>query len=426
MVVLADFAAWLPLLAVGLGLFLGPGLALRGLLAAALPRGARLGAPDGALGALLDGLGLSLALWPLLLLYAHVVHLPFNTLTAGVVLAVSGAALGGSRWHSGGPGRCGPARGCGCWSSPDPADGQRDHPALHRGPLPARAQLGRLVHHTLITQLFLEQRGPQRLRALRAGLFLHLSLRVSRAGRAVGLADRSDRVVGGDQRGPDPQRLRCARGLCADAGAVSQPHGGAGSAVVVGYLSGTPTQYVNWGRYTQLAGQVLLPFALVWFMRLVEAPPAGWRANGPRLALAAIGAAGLGLTHYRILIFYALFVPVYLIAVMGACAAGAKGAWRRGGRWAGARGRGARGPAVRAVDGQPAGRLSAGAVQPPGARDDDYLDEYAAQAFPTIHWAGAARAGRAGRAAGAPGRAAPRAGYGAGRRCVDGAAGDLG
>ena len=76
MVDLADLAAWLPLLAVGLGLFLLPGLAARGLLAAALPPGARLGAPDGALGALLDGLGLSLALWPLLLLYAHVAHLP--------------------------------------------------------------------------------------------------------------------------------------------------------------------------------------------------------------------------------------------------------------------------------------------------------------------------------------------------------------
>src|SRR6476661_4308063 len=88
MVTPADLAAWLPLLAVGLGLFLLPGLAARGLLAAALPPGARLGAP-------VDGVGLSLALWPLLLLYAHVAHLPFTALTAWVVLGVSAAALVG-------------------------------------------------------------------------------------------------------------------------------------------------------------------------------------------------------------------------------------------------------------------------------------------------------------------------------------------
>src|SRR5262249_49905857 len=35
---------------------------------------------------------------------------------------------------------------------------------------------------------------------------------------------------------------------------------GLAGAVVVGFLSGMPAYYVNWGRYTQLAGQVLVPF----------------------------------------------------------------------------------------------------------------------------------------------------------------------
>src|SRR6476661_3979541 len=93
---LTEMFSWLLLLALGCGLLLLPGLALRGLLALwAGPRDPQLGAPDGALGALLDGLGLSLALWPLLLLYAHVARLPFTALTAWVVLGVSGAALAG-------------------------------------------------------------------------------------------------------------------------------------------------------------------------------------------------------------------------------------------------------------------------------------------------------------------------------------------
>jgi hypothetical protein len=41
-------------------------------------------------------------------------------------------------------------------------------------------------------------------------------------------------------------------------------------------------------------------------------PAAPWRTRLPRLALAVVGATGLGLTHYRVLIMYALFVLAYL------------------------------------------------------------------------------------------------------------------
>lgn len=105
-----------------------------------------------------------------------------------------------------------------------------------------------------------------------------------------------------------------------------------GSAVVVGFLSGMPTQYVNFGRYTQLAGQVLLPFALVWLLRWVEAcrVEGKWlrRTDWPRLALASIGVAGLALTHYRVLIFYALFVLAYIAAEAGGTLGNRRATWQ--------------------------------------------------------------------------------------------------
>jgi hypothetical protein len=386
MVTLADVAAWLPLLAVGLGLFLAPGLALRGLLAAALPRGARLGAPDGALGALLDGLGLSLALWPLLLLYAHVVHLPFNALTAGVILGVSGAALVGLALARRRAGALRPR----AWLS------LLVHPltlltggaiilrfiAVHYLLVP---NWGDSVHHTLITQLFLEQDGVPSGYAPYAPVYsftYHFGFHGLAALWAwlTGQTAWSAVISVGQilNACAVPAAYVLTRSLFGNRTAALA------SAVVVGYLSGMPTQYVNWGRYTQLAGQVLLPFALVWFMRLVEAPPAGWRANWPRLALAAIGAAGLGLTHYRILIFYALFVPVYLVAVMWGLRRG------RDGRVAPRRALG-RALAVAGLGGllfAPwMGSLLAdylpGLFSRLGRVTTSYLDEYAAQAFLT-------------------------------------------
>ena len=102
---LTEMFSWLLLLALGGGLLLLPGLALRGLLALwAGPRDPQLGAPDGVLGALLDGLGLSLALWPLLLLYASLLHIPFGPGTAGAVLAGAAlilGALGLRGWRAG-------------------------------------------------------------------------------------------------------------------------------------------------------------------------------------------------------------------------------------------------------------------------------------------------------------------------------------
>jgi len=80
------------------------------------------------------------------------------------------------------------------------------------------------------------------------------------------------------------------------------------AAVLTGFASAMPAYYVNWGRYTQLAGQVLLPagLALLW----LAAQPLPPEQRGIRIAhwaLAAFCVAGLVVVHYRILIFYGLF-----------------------------------------------------------------------------------------------------------------------
>jgi len=75
------------------------------------------------------------------------------------------------------------------------------------------------------------------------------------------------------------------------------------AALVVGNLSYMPAYYVTWGRYTQLAGLLLLPAAcLVASWLLTER-----RTNGGLWTIATILVAGLALTHYRVLVFYALF-----------------------------------------------------------------------------------------------------------------------
>ena len=79
------------------------------------------------------------------------------------------------------------------------------------------------------------------------------------------------------------------------------------AALVTGLVSLMPAYYVNWGRYTQLAGQIILPVAAVLTVEAVER--GGWR----RLLTAAVLAAGLALTHYRVAVFYGAFVVAFAL-----------------------------------------------------------------------------------------------------------------
>jgi hypothetical protein len=79
--------------------------------------------------------------------------------------------------------------------------------------------------------------------------------------------------------------------------------GGVWAVLLAGLLSPMPMFYTNWGRYTQLAGQAILPAAvwLTWDTIATNKRP--WQ----RLILAILTASGLALTHYRVLLFYGAF-----------------------------------------------------------------------------------------------------------------------
>ena len=84
---------------------------------------------------------------------------------------------------------------------------------------------------------------------------------------------------------------------------------GVAAVLIAGLLAPMPMYYVNWGRYTQLAGQVILPAAvyLVWLALEREA------IDRPLTSLAAVTLGGLALTHYRVFIFGALFLPAVFV-----------------------------------------------------------------------------------------------------------------
>jgi len=80
---------------------------------------------------------------------------------------------------------------------------------------------------------------------------------------------------------------------------------GVGAVVAAGLLSPLPAYYVNWGRYAQLAGQAILPTAL-WFLW------AAFENSRARKAAVLLGGgvlAGMTLSYYR--------MPFYFLAFAG-------------------------------------------------------------------------------------------------------------
>ncbi len=73
--------------------------------------------------------------------------------------------------------------------------------------------------------------------------------------------------------------------------------------LIAGLVSLMPMGYVNWGRYTQLAGQAILPAAIYFTWLLFESEQLDRRL----LLVNWIILGGLALTHYRVLIFVLLF-----------------------------------------------------------------------------------------------------------------------
>lgn len=84
---------------------------------------------------------------------------------------------------------------------------------------------------------------------------------------------------------------------------------GLAALLIAGIFSPMPATYINWGRYTQLAGQIILPAAVYLLWNYLGGKNLDWRL----VFLNWIIYGGLALTHYRVLIFTLLFIPAYLI-----------------------------------------------------------------------------------------------------------------
>jgi hypothetical protein len=87
------------------------------------------------------------------------------------------------------------------------------------------------------------------------------------------------------------------------------PWAGAVALLVAGLLSPMPMFYTNWSRYTQLAGQVLLPIAIWMVWEAVEQRP---RSIRPWIAVGLVW-AGMVLVHYRVFMIAFCFLPVLLL-----------------------------------------------------------------------------------------------------------------
>jgi hypothetical protein len=92
----------------------------------------------------------------------------------------------------------------------------------------------------------------------------------------------------------------------------NNPWAGVVAVLVAGLAIQMPSFYVNWGRYPQLAGLAILAICVFFAWKLVEENHLDWKLLGLNWALAA----GLALTHYRVVILAVLFLPACWILVV--------------------------------------------------------------------------------------------------------------
>jgi|HigsolmetaAR201D_1030396.scaffolds.fasta_scaffold02211_2 hypothetical protein len=106
---------------------------------------------------------------------------------------------------------------------------------------------------------------------------------------------------------------------------LKRPNAALWAGLIVGFVSLFPAFYMNWGRYTQLGGQTILPVACVAWMLLLEQAldPATRRSHLVQIGIVvALATAGLAVTHYRVGVYLACFVASFCVAL-------AIGTWRR-------------------------------------------------------------------------------------------------
>jgi hypothetical protein len=81
--------------------------------------------------------------------------------------------------------------------------------------------------------------------------------------------------------------------------------------LIAGLWSTTPMMYVNWGRYPQLTGQVLLPVAAWLLWQAMESQALNWRL----IASSAVASLGQVLAYYRMPFYFVLLMGPILLSV---------------------------------------------------------------------------------------------------------------
>lgn len=304
--------------------------------------------------------GLGLALQPLVYLWAHLVHLPLGARLWWLLLASCAAYLLAAHWRGW---RASADRGISAAAvrarlTADPAIAAQVATVVLLALVlasrwwAARALAvplwGDSVHHTVIVRLLAEHGGlvdhwlpfaPLSTFTYHIGFHTTVVTLVWLTGlpapQAVILAGQMLMVF----------QVLAAYALAA--GLTGRPWAGLGAALAAGGLSTMPAYYINWGRYTQLAGQVLLPAAALlstWVARPHPLAPSPAQERGSKARdlaklplscasarerrpggeglAAALLVAGLFLTHYLVVIFYGLFMLAWLAVGW---------AWRPGG-----------------------------------------------------------------------------------------------
>lgn len=89
------------------------------------------------------------------------------------------------------------------------------------------------------------------------------------------------------------------------------------AAAFAGFANMMPAFYVNWGRYTQLTGQlILMTLAVAWFELIEASRVTALRRLATLIALTALLTSSLMLTHYIVLVFAVVIVGAYFLAAL--------------------------------------------------------------------------------------------------------------
>ncbi|WP_129629203.1 hypothetical protein [Candidatus Oscillochloris fontis] len=167
------------------------------------------------------------------------------------------------------------------------------------------------VHHTMITQLILDH----------GGLFNSWHPYAELETLTYHFGFHSQAAVFTWITGAETPRAVVLFGQIANIAAVfalypfalrlGQTRWAGGAAIfLAGFMAAMPMYYINWGRYTQLVGQVIMPTALylAWELLIVAE-----RRPKALMLLSILSLAGMLLTHYRIAIFAVCFFPAFII-----------------------------------------------------------------------------------------------------------------